>query len=47
MGPLLVGLEKPVQIVSLGARDADIGNMAAMAAYSATIEPESDVGVSD
>jgi malate dehydrogenase (oxaloacetate-decarboxylating)(NADP+) len=33
IGPLLVGLAKPVQIVSLGARDTDIVNMAALAAY--------------
>ena len=35
MGPLLVGLNKPVQIVSMNARDSDIVNMAAIAAYSA------------
>ncbi|WP_370321129.1 NADP-dependent malic enzyme [Oricola sp.] len=35
IGPLLVGLNKPVQIVSLGAKDADIVNMAALAAYNA------------
>jgi malate dehydrogenase (oxaloacetate-decarboxylating)(NADP+) len=34
MGPLVVGLDKPVQIVSLGATDADIVNMAALAAYN-------------
>ena len=34
IGPILVGLEKPVQIVPLGARDTDIVNMAAVAAYS-------------
>jgi malate dehydrogenase (oxaloacetate-decarboxylating)(NADP+) len=33
IGPLVVGLEKSVQIVSLGARDSDIVNMAAIAAY--------------
>jgi malate dehydrogenase (oxaloacetate-decarboxylating)(NADP+) len=33
IGPLLVGLNKPVQIVSLGAKDSDIVNMAAIAAY--------------
>ncbi|MAU22301.1 MAG: NADP-dependent malic enzyme [Martelella sp.] len=42
IGPLLVGLDKPVQIVSLGARDADIVNMAAMAAYSATVQTEDE-----
>ncbi|WP_425419946.1 NADP-dependent malic enzyme [Oricola indica] len=35
IGPLLVGLNKPVQIVALGAKDADIVNMAAIAAYNA------------
>jgi malate dehydrogenase (oxaloacetate-decarboxylating)(NADP+) len=34
IGPLLVGLNKPVQIVSLGAKDSDIVNMAAIAAYN-------------
>mgnify|MGYP003337416872 FL=1 len=33
IGPLLVGLDKPVQIVPLGARDSDLVNMAALAAY--------------
>ncbi|MCE1235303.1 MAG: NADP-dependent malic enzyme [Hyphomicrobiales bacterium] len=33
IGPLLVGLDKSVQIVPLGARDADLVNMAAVAAY--------------
>ncbi len=36
VGPLLVGLDKPVQIVSLGAKDSDIANMAAIAAYDVT-----------
>ncbi len=36
IGPLLVGLDKPVQIVSLGAKDSDIVNMAAVAAYLAS-----------
>ncbi|MEO3997704.1 NADP-dependent malic enzyme [Mesorhizobium sp. CAU 1732] len=35
IGPLLVGLNKPVQIVSLNAKDSDLVNMAAIAAYSA------------
>ncbi|WP_349363613.1 MAG: NADP-dependent malic enzyme [Roseitalea porphyridii] len=35
IGPLLVGLNKSVQIVSLNARDTDIVNMAAIAAYNA------------
>ena len=35
IGPLLVGLNKPVQIVPLNAKDSDIVNMAVIAAYSA------------
>jgi len=34
IGPLLVGLDKPVQIVSMGARDSDIVNMACVAAFN-------------
>ena len=34
IGPLIVGLNKPVQVVSLGATDADIVNMAALAAFN-------------
>jgi malate dehydrogenase (oxaloacetate-decarboxylating)(NADP+) len=34
IGPLLVGLDKPVQIVPLGARDSELVNMAALAAYN-------------
>ncbi len=33
IGPLLVGMAKPVQIASLGATDSDLVNMAALAAY--------------
>lgn len=33
IGPLLVGLNKPVQIASLGATDSDLVNLAALAAY--------------
>ncbi len=33
IGPMLVGLSRPVQIVSLGAKDSDIVNMAALSAY--------------
>jgi malate dehydrogenase (oxaloacetate-decarboxylating)(NADP+) len=33
IGPLLVGLDRSVQIVGLSARDTDIVNMAALAAY--------------
>ncbi len=35
IGPLLVGLNKPVQIVPMNAKDSDIVNMAVIAAYSA------------
>ncbi|WP_377291320.1 NADP-dependent malic enzyme [Rhizobium sp. SG2393] len=35
IGPLLVGLDKSVQIVSMAAKDSDIVNMAAIAAYNA------------
>jgi malate dehydrogenase (oxaloacetate-decarboxylating)(NADP+) len=34
IGPLIVGLDKPVQIVSLGATDTDLVNMAALAAFN-------------
>ncbi|MBN8993769.1 MAG: NADP-dependent malic enzyme [Rhizobiales bacterium] len=34
IGPLLVGFDKPVQIVPLAARDSDIVNMAALAAFN-------------
>ena len=34
IGPLIVGLNKPVQIVPLGAKDSDIVNMAALAAFN-------------
>ncbi len=34
IGPLIVGLDKPVQIVPLGATDTDIVNMAVLAAYN-------------
>jgi malate dehydrogenase (oxaloacetate-decarboxylating)(NADP+) len=34
IGPMIVGLDKPVQIVPLGARDTDIVNMAALAAFN-------------
>ncbi|SDU42112.1 NADP-dependent malic enzyme [Stappia sp. ES.058] len=36
IGPLLVGLDKPVQILPIGAKDRDIVNMAAIAAYNVT-----------
>ena len=35
IGPLLVGFDKSVQIASMGAKDSDIVNMAAIAAYNA------------
>jgi malate dehydrogenase (oxaloacetate-decarboxylating)(NADP+) len=34
IGPLLVGFDKPIQIVPLGAKDSDIVNMAAIAAFN-------------
>ena len=34
IGPLLVGLDQPVQIVPLGAKDNQLVNMAALAAYN-------------
>jgi malate dehydrogenase (oxaloacetate-decarboxylating)(NADP+) len=34
IGPLLVGLDRPVQIVQLGAKDTQIVNMAALSAYN-------------
>ncbi len=36
IGPLLVGFDKPVQIVPMGAKDSDIVNMAAIAAFNVT-----------
>ncbi|KZM51217.1 NADP-dependent malic enzyme [Labrenzia sp. OB1] len=36
IGPLLVGFDKPVQIVPLGAKDSDIVNMAVIAAFDVT-----------
>jgi malate dehydrogenase (oxaloacetate-decarboxylating)(NADP+) len=33
IGPLLVGISKPVQIASLGSTDSDLVNLAALAAY--------------
>ncbi len=34
IGPILVGLDQPVQIVQLGAKDATLVNMAALAAFN-------------
>ena len=34
IGPLIIGLDRPVQIVPLGAKDSDIVNMAALAAFN-------------
>jgi malate dehydrogenase (oxaloacetate-decarboxylating)(NADP+) len=34
IGPLLVGLDRAVQIVQLGAQDNQLVNMAALAAYN-------------
>ncbi|WP_428643218.1 NADP-dependent malic enzyme [Roseibium sp.] len=36
IGPLLVGFDKPIQIVTQGAKDSDIVNMAAIAAFNVT-----------
>jgi malate dehydrogenase (oxaloacetate-decarboxylating)(NADP+) len=33
LGPMIVGLDKPIQIVQLGATDTEILNMAAIAAF--------------
>ncbi len=35
IGPMLLGLEKPVQVVQLGAGVAEVVNMAALAAHAA------------
>ncbi len=34
VGPMIVGLDKPVQVMSLSAKDSDIVNMAALAAFN-------------
>jgi malate dehydrogenase (oxaloacetate-decarboxylating)(NADP+) len=34
IGPLLVGLDRPVQIVHLAAKDTQLVNMAALAAFN-------------
>ena len=34
IGPILVGLDKPIQIVPLSAKDSDIVNMAVLAAFN-------------
>ena len=34
IGPILVGLDRPVQIVPLSANDAELVNMAALAAFN-------------
>ena len=34
IGPILVGLDKPIQIVPLAAKDSDIVNMAVLAAFN-------------
>ncbi|MEM5583297.1 NADP-dependent malic enzyme [Roseibium sp. AS2] len=36
IGPLLVGFDKPIQILPIGAKDSDIVNMAAIAAFNVT-----------
>lgn len=45
LGPIVVGLDKPVQVVSLGSTDAQIVNMAALAAFN--IGGEAAVGAAD
>jgi malate dehydrogenase (oxaloacetate-decarboxylating)(NADP+) len=37
IGPLLVGLDKPIQITRLGARDTEIVNMAVLSAYNVSV----------
>jgi malate dehydrogenase (oxaloacetate-decarboxylating)(NADP+) len=45
IGPLLIGLEKPVQIVPMNASVSDILNVAALAAHDAqAIEAEAAAG---
>jgi malate dehydrogenase (oxaloacetate-decarboxylating)(NADP+) len=34
IGPLLVGFDRPVQILQISSRDSDIANMAAFAAFN-------------
>ena len=34
IGPILVGLDRPVQIVQLGSKDSQLVNMAALAAFN-------------
>jgi malate dehydrogenase (oxaloacetate-decarboxylating)(NADP+) len=41
LGPLLIGLEKPVQIAPVGARVPDIVTLAALAAYNLDTEHRS------
>ncbi|MEM8935752.1 MAG: NADP-dependent malic enzyme [Pseudomonadota bacterium] len=41
IGPILIGLEHPVQITQVGARVADIVSLAAMAAYDVDLEHRS------
>ncbi len=36
IGPILVGLSRPVQICEFGAKDSDLVNMAAIAAHDAS-----------
>ncbi|MEM6413671.1 MAG: NADP-dependent malic enzyme [Pseudomonadota bacterium] len=38
LGPILIGLEKPVQIVQIGARVSEVVTLAAMAAYDVDVE---------
>jgi len=34
IGPLIVGLDKPVQFISMSAKDSEIVNMAAFSAFN-------------
>ena len=45
IGPLLVGLDRPVQIVQLGAKDNQLVNMAALAAYNVSVDIAPLVGL--
>ena len=44
IGPLLIGLDRSVQIVGLGTRDTDIVNMAAFAAFDAGRRERAEAG---
>ena len=44
IGPMLIGLEKPVQIVQMGASVSEILNMAALAAVNSINDEDNDSG---